>query len=76
MVVCFLPAELAALFHTACCAACLQEARTAGQRVVVCSHLCIHPDTCHGACLLWNYPDVLEVGGAGRGRRSSSREGE
>lgn len=40
----------------------LQEARGSGERVIVCSHLCIHPKTCHGACLLYNYPVVLEVG--------------
>lgn len=39
----------------------LQAARAGGQRVVVCGHLCLHPRTCHGACLCWNYEAVLQV---------------
>ena len=39
----------------------LQEARASSQQVVVLCHLCFHPRTCAGACLLWNYDEVLQV---------------
>lgn len=39
----------------------LQEATVAEQRVIVCCHLPIHPDTANAACLLWNYVEVLDL---------------
>ena len=39
----------------------LAAAAAAGQRVILCCHLALHPDTCPGACLLWNYEEVLEA---------------
>ncbi len=39
----------------------LAAAVAEGQRVILCCHLALHPDTCPGACLLWNYQDVLEA---------------
>ena len=39
----------------------LEAAAAARERVLVACHLCFHPDTCPGACLLYNYADVLQV---------------
>ena len=39
----------------------LAHAKEAGQRVIVCGHLPLHPDTCIGTCLLWNYEEVLQA---------------
>jgi manganese-dependent ADP-ribose/CDP-alcohol diphosphatase len=39
----------------------LIDARAAGDRVIVCSHLCLHPGTCPATCLLWNYEQVLTI---------------
>jgi len=39
----------------------LQESRAAGDRVIVCCHLCIHPQTCAPTCLLYNYDAVLDI---------------
>jgi hypothetical protein len=39
----------------------LAAAQAAGERAVVCCHLCFHPATCAPACLLWNYKEVLQV---------------
>ena len=39
----------------------LATAAADGQRVILCCHLPLHPDTCPGACLLWNYQEVLEA---------------
>ncbi|CAL8470374.1 g9916 [Coccomyxa elongata] len=39
----------------------LAAAAAEGQRVILCCHLALHPDTCPGACLLWNYQDVLQA---------------
>ncbi|KAK9808721.1 hypothetical protein WJX72_002505 [[Myrmecia] bisecta] len=39
----------------------LADAKAEGQRVIVCCHLPLHPDTCLGTCLLWNYDEVLKV---------------
>ena len=39
----------------------LADARAADQRVIVCGHLPLHPGTCIGTCLLWNYEEVLQV---------------
>ncbi|KAK9830612.1 hypothetical protein WJX81_005299 [Elliptochloris bilobata] len=39
----------------------LSNAGNAGERVIVCSHLPLHPDTCVGTCLIWNYEEVLRV---------------
>jgi 3',5'-cyclic AMP phosphodiesterase CpdA len=42
----------------------LADAGHSGQRVILCCHLPLHPDTCPGACLLWNYEEVLQICGA------------
>ena len=39
----------------------LELARNEGDRVIVCCHLCLHPETCAPTCLLWNYEEVLEI---------------
>ncbi|GAB4813996.1 hypothetical protein N2152v2_001042 [Parachlorella kessleri] len=39
----------------------LEEARSSSQQVVVLCHLCFHPRTCAGACLMWNYDEVLQT---------------
>ena len=39
----------------------LADARAADQRVIVCGHLPLHPGTCIGTCLLWNYEQVLQA---------------
>ena len=39
----------------------LADAKTADQHVIVCGHLPLHPDTCIGTCLLWNYEEVLQA---------------
>ena len=39
----------------------LADAKAADQRVIVCGHLPLHPDTCIGTCLLWNYEEVLQA---------------
>lgn len=39
----------------------LADARAADQRVIVCGHLPLHPGTCIGTCLLWNYEEVLQA---------------
>lgn len=39
----------------------LESAAAAGERAIVACHLCFHPATCPGACLLWNYDEVLQV---------------
>lgn len=39
----------------------LLDAKHSGQRVVIFSHLPLHPDTCVGTCLLWNYEEVLQA---------------
>ena len=39
----------------------LRDANEAGQRVLLFSHLPLHPDTCVGTCLLWNYEEVLQA---------------
>jgi manganese-dependent ADP-ribose/CDP-alcohol diphosphatase len=39
----------------------LAAAGAAAERVVVASHLPLHPETAPPACLLWNYDAVLEV---------------
>jgi manganese-dependent ADP-ribose/CDP-alcohol diphosphatase len=35
--------------------------KTNGEKAIICSHLCIHPQTCVPTCLLYNYDDVLHV---------------
>jgi manganese-dependent ADP-ribose/CDP-alcohol diphosphatase len=42
-------------------AAELGAARAAGERAIVCCHVCMHPETCAPACLLYNYDAVLAV---------------
>lgn len=44
--------------------ASLQEAKAQGEKVMCFSHLPVCPSTCPPACLLWNYEEVLHVGGA------------
>ncbi len=39
----------------------LAAAAAGGQQVIVCCHLALHPGTCPGACLLWNYEEVLQA---------------
>ena len=39
----------------------LADARDAHQRVIVCGHLPLHPGTCIGTCLMWNYEQVLQA---------------
>lgn len=39
----------------------LAEAKEKGQQAIVCCHLPLHPDTCPGACLLWNYEEALDA---------------
>ncbi|KAL3130513.1 hypothetical protein ABBQ38_008328 [Trebouxia sp. C0009 RCD-2024] len=39
----------------------LADAKAANQHVIVCGHLPLHPDTCIGTCLLWNYEEVLQA---------------
>lgn len=39
----------------------LSSAKEAGQKVIIASHLCIHPNTCSPVCLLWNYDKVLAL---------------
>ena len=39
----------------------LSEAKEMGQQAIVCCHLPLHPDTCPGACLLWNYEEALDI---------------
>ena len=39
----------------------LSDAREAGQQAIVCCHLPLHPGTCPGACLLWNYQEALDI---------------
>jgi manganese-dependent ADP-ribose/CDP-alcohol diphosphatase len=41
--------------------ATLAAADAAGERVFVCGHLPVHPDTCVAVCLLWNYDEVLPL---------------
>ena len=37
------------------------SARNARQRIVIFCHQPVHPETCYGACLLWNYQTVLDI---------------
>lgn len=39
----------------------LEVSRKNGERAIICSHLCIHPNTCVPTCLLYNYDDVLTI---------------
>ncbi|OQR84456.1 hypothetical protein ACHHYP_13363 [Achlya hypogyna] len=39
----------------------LRQAQTAHENVVLFSHVPLHPESCHPACLLWNYDEVLAV---------------
>lgn len=39
----------------------LHEAAQQGQRVLVLSHLPLHPATVQPACLMWNFQEVLDV---------------
>ncbi len=39
----------------------LRSAAQRAQRAVVCCHLPLFPGTCPGACLLWNYEEVLDI---------------
>jgi manganese-dependent ADP-ribose/CDP-alcohol diphosphatase len=39
----------------------MEDARANGERVIVCSHQPIHPDSSFPTCLVWNYEDVLSI---------------
>lgn len=39
----------------------LQDAQRLGERVIVVCHLPLHPKSAFGACLLWNYQEVLDL---------------
>ena len=39
----------------------LNVCRQRGEKAIICSHLCIHPNTCVPTCLLYNYDQVLNV---------------
>ena len=39
----------------------MQDAEQLHQRVLVCCHLPLCPETCPPPCLLWNYLDVLDI---------------
>ena len=39
----------------------LQMARENDERVIICSHQPIHPDSTWPTCLIWNYDDVLSI---------------
>ena len=39
----------------------LRQARDRGERVIICSHQPIHPDSTFPTCLIWNYEDVLSL---------------
>lgn len=39
----------------------LHSAKQDGQQVLLFSHLPLHPDTCVGTCLLWNFEEVLQA---------------
>jgi manganese-dependent ADP-ribose/CDP-alcohol diphosphatase len=39
----------------------LRDAAAAGERVFVCGHLPLHPETTQPVCLLWNYDAVLRL---------------
>jgi len=38
-----------------------QAAVDAGQRVILGSHVPIHPSSCHNSTLIWNYSDILAI---------------
>jgi manganese-dependent ADP-ribose/CDP-alcohol diphosphatase len=39
----------------------LAESRDRGEKVIVASHVCFHPETCAPTCLMWNFEEVLQV---------------
>ena len=39
----------------------MEDARANGERVILCSHQPIHPDSSFPTCLVWNYEDVLSI---------------
>ena len=39
----------------------LTESRIRGEKVIVASHVCFHPETCAPTCLMWNFEEVLAV---------------
>ncbi len=39
----------------------MEDARANGERVIVCSHQPIHPDSSFPTCLVWNYDDILAI---------------
>lgn len=39
----------------------LAACRDAGEKAILCCHLCLHPETCAETCLLWNFDEVLQV---------------
>jgi manganese-dependent ADP-ribose/CDP-alcohol diphosphatase len=39
----------------------IEESRRRKEKMIVASHICIHPGTCVPTCLLWNYDEVLSI---------------
>ena len=39
----------------------MENARTNGERVIICSHQPIHPDSSFPTCLVWNYDEILSI---------------
>ncbi|BFI04553.1 manganese-dependent ADP-ribose/CDP-alcohol diphosphatase [Marchantia polymorpha subsp. ruderalis] len=39
----------------------LHNASRAGEKVVICSHLPLHPDSASPSCLCWNFDEVLDL---------------
>ncbi len=39
----------------------MQSARENGEKVIICSHQPIHPQSSFTTCLIWNYDDVLSI---------------
>ncbi|KAL3792910.1 hypothetical protein ACHAW5_006817 [Stephanodiscus triporus] len=39
----------------------METARMNGERVIICSHQPIHPDSSFPTCLVWNYDEILAV---------------
>ncbi|KAL3806912.1 hypothetical protein ACHAXA_008922 [Cyclostephanos tholiformis] len=39
----------------------MENARINGERVIICSHQPIHPDSSFPTCLVWNYDEILAI---------------
>ena len=42
-------------------AAALEDASAASERVLILSHVVLHPQACDGACMLWDYEETLTI---------------